>query len=303
MPQFLFIDSDTSVQDAPIVHHVLTSSLFHVLGWVVTPSLYSGEQVYAHGAFLKKLAKNPVPLHLGCFRGLMAPFSAFSKPTAYAPIQGKPPEGELDGVPFLVDVLLKARSPVTILALGPLTNLALALVASPRIREKISEVLVVGGAVMAQGNISPSAEERFFADPHAISVLLSSQLPLVFFPLDLSQGHICTSDWMDAWKNHLGHGWGKAVLSGDQTPSFSGLAALAYLTKSPVFENFRAAFSTIETREGPLKGKLTVDWWGKLPEKPNVRYIADALGSARLSKEAFEKLLVATLPHRQEVMR
>ncbi|MGL4426869.1 MAG: nucleoside hydrolase [Alphaproteobacteria bacterium] len=303
MPQFLLIDSDVSAQDAPVLYSLLTSPLFHVLGWVVTPSLYSRGQSYANGTFIKSIAKNPVPLHLGCPRGMMGPFPAFSKPMAYAPIQENPPEGELDGVPFLIDALLKARSPVTLLVLGPLTNLALALVASPRIREKISEVLVVGGAVMAQGDISPCAEERFWADPHAVSVLLSSQVPLIFFPLDLCQGQAPTAGWIDAWKNHLGQPWATAVLSGSKGPSFQGLTALAHLMKSPLLENFRAAFSTVETREGPLRGKLTVDWWEKLPEKPNVRYVADALGAAKPSKETLERLLVATLPHRQEVIR
>jgi inosine-uridine nucleoside N-ribohydrolase len=300
MSQFLLIDSDTSAQDAPIVCSLLASPLFQTLGWVVTPSLYSQEQAYAHAVFLKNLVKNPVPLRLGCPRGVMAPFPLVSMRTAYAPIQAPPPEGELDGVPFYVEALLKASAPVTILVLGPLTNLALALVASPRIREKISEVLVLGGSVMAQGDASPSAEERFLVDPHAVSILLSSQIPLVFFPLDLSQGLRADFAWIDAWKKPLGKGWAVSILSGREVLAFRGLTALAYMRKSPLLETLRAAFSTIETREGPLKGKLTVDWWGKLPEKPNVRYGVEASGALRLSKETLETLLGETRPPQEE---
>ena len=71
---------------------------------------------------------------------------------------------------FLINQLLTAEAPVTLAMLGPLTNLAMALIQSPEITQGIDRVVVMGGA-RGQGNVTPSAEFNIYADPHGARVV------------------------------------------------------------------------------------------------------------------------------------
>lgn len=273
--QFVIIDGDGAPEDLPFLFHLLTAPDIHVLGWVLTPSLYPQHQTYGHGVWLQHLTGNPVPLHLGCARGIMGLFPGVLKRETYAPPQTIPVDDMLDGVAFWVKTLNHAQAPVTVVVAGPLTNLALAVVADPTIRRNIKEVVFVGGAVITPGNASPSAEARCFADPHATSVLLSAQIPMVMFPLDLQQTKEAPpTPLIEAWKRTLGQGWAK-TLSGKENAVLNSLSAWAYLSKSKHLPPLCQSFTCVETRAGALRGKITVDWFGKLSDPPNVRFLQD----------------------------
>jgi purine nucleosidase len=90
-------------------------------------------------------------------------------------------------VDFLVSQLAAAHAtPVTIVATGPLTNLALALRRAPSIAASIEQVVMMGGAFREGGNITPSAEFNMRADPHAAKIVLSSGLRIVMIGLDVT---------------------------------------------------------------------------------------------------------------------
>lgn len=75
---------------------------------------------------------------------------------------------------------------VALIALGPLTNLALALQRDPGGMRMLAEVIAMGGAVRSPGNITPQAEFNFFADPQAARMVCESGLPLTIVPLDVT---------------------------------------------------------------------------------------------------------------------
>ncbi len=90
-------------------------------------------------------------------------------------------------VDFIVETLLKSKRAVTIVAIGPLTNIAQALQRNPKIVSKIKRILVMGGNVRVAGNTTPFAELNFFFDPEAAQIVLSSGIAeKLLFPLDLS---------------------------------------------------------------------------------------------------------------------
>ena len=74
---------------------------------------------------------------------------------------------------------------LVLIALGPLTNVARAMTAEPRVVEWLKEIVVMGGAVHVQGNVTPHAEFNIFNDPHAARLVLSSGTPVTLVALDV----------------------------------------------------------------------------------------------------------------------
>lgn len=92
-------------------------------------------------------------------------------------------------VRVILDFCEKSRGDGRIICIGPLTNLALAYEAAPEIVSRMSEVVIMGGAVHGRGNITPHAEFNFFADPLAAKIVLESAIPKRLAPLELCERH------------------------------------------------------------------------------------------------------------------
>ncbi len=87
----------------------------------------------------------------------------------------------------IVHQIESSQRPTTIIALGPLTNLALALEAAPRVMASVERCIIMGGAISVSGNITPAAEFNLFVDPHAASRVFHSGLPLTLVGLDVTR--------------------------------------------------------------------------------------------------------------------
>ena len=106
------------------------------------------------------------------------------------------PENE-HAVNFIVRMLLGApESTITIVAIGPLTNLALAEVMSPGVLRRSRGLSVMGGAVSCPGNITPQAEFNFYADPLAAHIVLGSGSKLDLFGLDVTSKAVMPPAWI-----------------------------------------------------------------------------------------------------------
>src|SRR5207253_3862492 len=89
------------------------------------------------------------------------------------------------GVLWLIETL-RAAAPnsVTLCALGPLTNIATALVMAPDIAAGIAELVLMGGG--SRGNVTPAAEFNIHADPWAAAIVFDSGIPITMVPLDVT---------------------------------------------------------------------------------------------------------------------
>ena len=92
-----------------------------------------------------------------------------------------------DGVEFLLRTLQTRPGEVTLVATGPLTNLARAEAQVPGVLRRARQVVIMGGAVRVSGNITPTAEFNFYADPHAARQVLASAAELVLVGLDVTE--------------------------------------------------------------------------------------------------------------------
>jgi purine nucleosidase/pyrimidine-specific ribonucleoside hydrolase len=105
------------------------------------------------------------------------------------------PDISLDrDVPCATDLILstikKYPSEITLITIGPLTNLANTILTCHGALKDVAEIIIMGGALNVPGNITPFAEYNVFADPHAAKIVLSSGLPIVLVPLDVTRSAI-----------------------------------------------------------------------------------------------------------------
>jgi purine nucleosidase/pyrimidine-specific ribonucleoside hydrolase len=106
-------------------------------------------------------------------------------PEATAPLDPR------HAVDLLADVLLAAEEPVTVIATGPLANVALLLRRGPDLRERIAEIVLMGGST-GRGNVTPAAEFNIYVDPEAADEVFTSGLPLRMAGLDLTHQALAT---------------------------------------------------------------------------------------------------------------
>ena len=88
-------------------------------------------------------------------------------------------------VNFIVDTLLNSEEKITLVPVGPLTNIAMALRLEPEIKGKIKRIVLMGGSCGA-GNHTPYAEFNIYADPEAAHIVFSSGVPVVMMGLDVT---------------------------------------------------------------------------------------------------------------------
>lgn len=97
----------------------------------------------------------------------------------------------------ICDEVRAAPEAVTIVALGPLTNIARAFVRDPQLPSLVGQLLIVGGAVSGPGNITPAAEFNVYCDPRAARTVFRSPTTKTLVPLDVTNRIILTLDVLD----------------------------------------------------------------------------------------------------------
>ena len=95
-------------------------------------------------------------------------------------------------VDFLIEKILSAPGELTLVCIGPLTNVAVAIRKEPRILQGVKEVVIMGGAIRHQGNTTPLAEFNVYVDPHAAYMVYHSGMPITLVPLDVTYQCIFT---------------------------------------------------------------------------------------------------------------
>jgi purine nucleosidase len=306
MPRPIIIDTDPGIDDAVAILLALASPELDVLG-VVAVAGNSPLAVTARNALsIVELAGRPqLPVYAGCPRPLgRKPIDAGSAHGSggLGDLVLPPPAAALrpeHGILYLIDRLRGAEpKSITLCALGPLTNIAMALVAAPDITAGVADLVLMGGASHGSGNMSPAAEFNIYADPHAASVVFESGLPITMVPLDVTEEVRSTPERV-APIRALGTRVGAAVaelLGPRQSLAKPPMAmhdpcVIAYLLAPELFR-WREVNVAIET-ESPLAiGMTLIDWRGISGRKPNARVVeaVDADGVYRLLAERLARL-------------
>lgn len=172
-------------------------------------------------------------------------------------------------VRFLIDTLLASDGDITLVPVGPLSNIAVAMRMEPAIVPKIKEIVLMGGAY-GLGNTTPAAEFNIYADPEAARVVFTSGVPIVMMGLDLTNQTVCTPDIirrMEAVGNTAGKLFGDIMRFTLNTQrEFNGLEAgpvhdatcIGYLV-DPACITTRDMHVVVDINEGPCYGRTVCD--------------------------------------------
>lgn len=186
----------------------------------------------------------------------------------------------------IVELVMASDRPVTLCTLGPMTNLALAIVRDPGIARNIEQIVMMGGGFFEGGNTTPAAEFNVFVDPHAAHVVFNSGIPIVMMPLDVTHKALTTPDRLDRF-TRLGTPAGDAVAGmlgfydrwdmekyGLPGGPLHDPTVMAYLLQPDLFEGRKVSVE-IDIAPGPTLGMTVVDWWGVTDDPPNAVMMND----------------------------
>ncbi len=200
-------------------------------------------------------------------------------------------------VDYLIDTLrAEPEGSITLCPIGPLTNIATALQRAPDIAPRIREIVMMGGAYFAVGNITPTAEFNVFVDPHAADIVFRAGIPMTVMPLDVTHKALTTADRVEAFRD-LGTDVGRACAEWtdfyerfDKEKYASPGAPLhdpcviAYLLQPQLFSG-RLVNVEVETGSDLTMGMTVADWWGVTDRPANATFIGD------LDADSFFRLL------------
>ena len=289
----LLIDCDPGVDDAIALLLAFGSTELNLLGITTVGGNVPLVHTQTNARKICELARVvDMPVAAGCGRPLVR-----SRVTTAEYVHGETGLGQMifpaptiplhaqHGVDFLINTLLNSSEPMAIATLGPLTNLAVALVKTPDIALKIHSLTVMGGAI-THGNITPSAEFNLYCDPHAAQVVFEAGLPLTMIGLDVTHQAIATPKRLAKIRS-IGDPIGTTVAQllahysqhDIQQYGFEGAplhdpCVLAYLLNPDLFQS-RRCFVEIETQSDSSLGRSIVDWHGVSRKPPNVNVVSD----------------------------
>ena len=237
--------------------------------------------------------KTDVPVFAGCDtplnRKLVTAEHVHGKTGLDGPPLAEPrmPLQDAHAVDFIIETLRREPSgTVTLLPIGPLTNIATAFERAPDIVERVQEIVIMGGAYFEVGNITPAAEFNIYVDPEAADIVFKSGAPLVVMPLDVTHKALTTKSRVDAFAA-LGNDVGLMVAAwtnfferfdkekyGSAGAPLHDPCTIAYLLEPDLFSG-RHINVEIELNSELTRGMTVADWWRVTDRPPNAMFIGD----------------------------
>jgi purine nucleosidase len=204
-PTLTLIDCDPGIDDALALLLAAASDELQILGVTTVAGNRMVETTADNACRVLDLAGlHGVPVHAGCSHALTLPRARTNEVHGEDGLGGVVlPRSRAATGQHAVDVIEQAllaepAGRITLVALGPLTNLALAEIKRPGLLKRAQRVLVMGGAAFCDGNITPSAEFNFHADALAAQVVLGSGAQVLLFGLDVTRQAYMPPDWGEA---------------------------------------------------------------------------------------------------------
>jgi inosine-uridine nucleoside N-ribohydrolase len=305
----IILDCDPGHDDAVALLLALGSEEIELLGVTTVAGNQTLEKTTANAIrVLDYVGANDVPVAAGASRPLIRSPHVASDIHGESGLDGAdlPPAGREPladhAIDWMAQTLLSASRPVTLVATGPLTNVALLLARHPAAETQLERIVLMGGAI-AEGNVTPAAEFNVWADPEAARRVFSSKIELTMVGLDVTHKALIGPAHLESLADtgragrlvaelysffipvhRQRYGW-------DGAPAHDAMA-MAYAIDDSILETQHRGVA-IDTGPEPSRGRTYVDLWGQAGWQPNCHV---AVG---VDTERFLDLLVrriASLP-------
>lgn len=311
MTEKIIIDTDPGQDDAVAILLALASPELEVLGLTAVAGNVPLALTEKNARKICELAGKPeTRVFAGAIRPLVRELVTAEEVHGKTGLDGPDlPEPTMKlqeqyAVDFIVETLMQERpGTVTLCPLGPLTNIALAMIREPGIASRIKRIVLMGGGFFEGGNVTPTAEFNIYVDPHAADVVLKSGVPIVVMPLDVTHKALTTARRVTAFRE-LGTKVGIATAQmlefferfdeqkyGSDGGPLHDPCVIAYLIRPELFKG-REVNVAVETASELTMGMTVIDWWGvtKRPKNATVMRDIDADGYFALLAERLGRL-------------
>lgn len=303
----ILFDCDPGHDDAIALLLALASPELEILGVTTVAGNTTLPKTTANALRVLELAgRSDIPVAAGCDRPIVRELVVAEHVHGETGLDGPmlpAPAGsvvEAHAVDFLADQIRGSNSPVTLVPVGPLTNIAMLLNRYPGIEDAIKEIVLMGGAI-GTGNFTPAAEFNIYVDPEAAHRVFHSGIPLTMIGLDvthqalLDQSHAeqlrgsgavgkFVAELLDFFITH--HPRSYSARSG--VPIHDALA-VAHLIWPDLVTTEHVAV-TVDTESSLCRGRTVVDLWGVTSATPNAT-VGTRVDSAVFAQSLLDRLI------------
>jgi uridine nucleosidase len=206
-PRKIIIDTDPGVDDAMAIFFALKSPELEVIGLTTIFGNVHTTLATTNALRLLEIAgRADIPVAKGADNPIAMPYRG---PVPL--IHGEDGQGNVflpppttqavsqSAAEFIIEQVMAQPGKVTLVPVGPLTNIALALRLEPRITQNVKEVILMGGNARVPGNASPHAEANIYNDPEAADLVFSADWQVTMVGLDVTHKVNMTPDHLDAY--------------------------------------------------------------------------------------------------------
>tara|TARA_Y100000385_G_scaffold279407_1_gene329039 strand:+ start:5341 stop:6285 length:945 start_codon:yes stop_codon:yes gene_type:complete len=206
----IIIDTDPGIDDTMAIYFALNSPELDVIGLTTVYGNTSNTQGTENALRILEIAnKDRIPVHTGASKPLLTEYLGKGEIVHGFDGQGnsnlpKPTleKGKDSAIEFMKNKIEEFPGEITLVPIGPLTNIAELLIAHPGIDKKIKEIVLMGGNALSQGNASPAAEANIKNDPEAANYVFKSNTQITMVGLDVTNEVFMNSITIDEISNH-----------------------------------------------------------------------------------------------------
>jgi len=195
-PKRIIIDTDPGVDDALAFLLALASPEIQLEALTTTQGNVTLEKATRNALSVLELTRaSHIPVASGSVVPLVQPLRASAHVHGESGLgNSRLPDPQAKPVPqhavdYLIERVLAEPGEISIFPIGPLTNIAMAIRKEPQFAKAVKELVIMGGAILEPGNITPLAEFNIYVDPHAAHIVFHSGIPITLIPLDVT--HKC----------------------------------------------------------------------------------------------------------------
>ena len=286
----VIIDTDPGIDDTAAIFFALASGVLQVELLTTVFGNVAVEQATRNALTILEVAgRADIPVYQGAGRPLNGDTPIYAPrihgANGLGDVAVDPPRASAASgraAERLVQAVLAAPGEITLLAIGPLTNVALALSLEPSMAGALQQLILMGGAVRTPGNISAVASANIFNDAEAAAIVYRSGAPLVQIGLDVCRPTVITHAHLDRLR---GAGNAMTTFLTSITPviqafyrqtygqeagvHYNDVPAIAYAVDPRLFRSARMPV-LIETAGKLTRGQTVPDWYRQWGMEPNV---------------------------------